>query len=83
MKVKNINLWKWRQGDEEEATTETDKSPEPVVEAEKPKETKTDDLEICSDYEREDLITRFDRVIRGELDGDLQVWLRNMREARA
>lgn len=73
-KSKKRNLWKWRQDDEEESITETDKSPEPVVQAEKPKETKAEDLEK-SDYEREDLITRFDRIIRGELDGDLQVWI--------
>lgn len=42
------------------------------MEAEEPKDTKGEDLER-SDYEREDLITRFDRVVRGELDSDLQV----------
>jgi len=44
---------------------------EPIVEDEESKETKEEDLKR-SDYEREDLITRFDRVVRGELD-DLQV----------
>jgi len=41
------------------------------VKGEKSKETKEEDLKR-SDYEREDLITRFDRIIQGELD-DLQV----------
>lgn len=84
MKIKSVNLWKWRQDDDEEAITETDKPPEPVVEAEEPKETKGEDLER-SDYESEDLIMRFDRIIRGELDGDLQVWINstNVREEYA
>lgn len=79
MKVTSINLWKWREDDEEETTAETDKLPELVVETEEPKETKEEKLER-PDYEREDLITRFDRVVRGEFD--LQVWINstNVRE---
>jgi len=48
-----------------------DKSSQPVVKTEE-KEEKEENLER-SDYEREDLITRFDKVIRGELNDDLQV----------
>lgn len=59
------------QDNEEGATTEMDKSSQPVVKTEE-KEEKEENLER-SDYEREDLITRFDKVIRGELNDDLQV----------
>lgn len=55
----------WHQDDDKETTTETDRLPETSVAIEWPKETK--------DGEREDLITRFDRVVRGELDDNLQV----------
>lgn len=55
----------WRQDDDKETTAEMDKPQESIVAAEKPKETK--------ESEREDLITRFDRVIRGELDSNQQV----------
>lgn len=52
---------------------------EPVKEPEE-KEKKGENLER-SDYEREDLITRFDKVVRGELNDDLQVWINsNVRE---
>nr|XP_012215294.1 PREDICTED: uncharacterized protein LOC105667817 [Linepithema humile] len=59
-----------RRDDDKEVTAEMDKPQEPIVAAEKPKETK--------ESEREDLITRFDRVIRGELDSNSQ--RRNDRE---
>lgn len=55
----------WRQDDDKEATTETNKPPEPIAVTEGPKETK--------EGEREDLITRFDRLVRGEFDDNLQV----------
>lgn len=55
----------WRQDDEKEATTETDKPPEPMVAVERSKETK--------EGEKEDLITRFDRLVRGESDNSVQV----------
>ncbi|XP_018368126.1 PREDICTED: uncharacterized protein LOC108764387 isoform X2 [Trachymyrmex cornetzi] len=61
---------------EEERRVKMDKRSEPVMETEE-KEKKGENLER-SDYEREDLITRFDRVIRGELNDDLQ--RRNDRE---
>lgn len=65
----------WHQ-DNEGVTTEMDKPSEPIMETEV-KEKKEENLER-SDYEREDLITRFDKVIRGELNDDLQ--RRNDRE---
>lgn len=55
----------WHQDDDKEATKETEKPPETNVAIEWPKETK--------EGEREDLITRFDRVVRGEFDDNLQV----------
>jgi hypothetical protein len=60
--VENINLY---QDDDKEVTVETNKSMEPIVIIEKPKEIK--------DGEREDLITRFDRIVKGESDSNLQV----------
>lgn len=53
----------WHQDDDKEAAAET--PPETSAAIELPKETK--------ESEREDLITRFDRVVRGELDDSLQV----------
>lgn len=53
------------QDDDKETTAETDKRPESTVAVEQSKETK--------ESEREDLIARFDRVVRGESDGNLQV----------
>jgi len=55
----------WHQDDDKEVTVEMNKSMEPIVIIEKPKEIK--------DGEREDLITRFDRIVRGESDSNLQV----------
>lgn len=55
----------WRQDDDKEATAEVDKPQKSIVAAEKPKETK--------EGEREDLITQFDRIIRGEFDSNSQV----------
>lgn len=55
----------WRQDDDKKIITETDKPPESIVAVEQSEETK--------ESEREDLIARFDRVVRGESDGNLQV----------
>lgn len=41
--------------------------PPELVETKEPKEMKGENLEK-SDYEREDLITQFDKVIRGEFN---------------
>lgn len=58
-------MYVWRQDDDKKTTAETDKPPESAIVVEQSHETK--------DSEREDLIARFDRVVRGESDGNLQV----------
>lgn len=67
IKVKSVNLCVcvWRQDDDKKIIAETDKPPESIVAVEQSEETK--------ESEREDLIARFDRVVRGESDGNLQV----------
>lgn len=50
----------WHQDDDKDVTAETDKPPETSVAIEWPKGAK--------EGEREDLIARFDKIIRGELD---------------
>ncbi|XP_072750300.1 uncharacterized protein [Anoplolepis gracilipes] len=50
---------------DKETTEEMNKPPKSTVAIEESKKTK--------ENEREDLIARFDRVIRGESDGNLQV----------
>lgn len=56
----------WCQDDDKKIIAETDKPPpESIVAVEQSEETK--------ESEREDLIARFDRVVRGESDGNLQV----------
>lgn len=55
----------WHQDDDKGTTAETDKPSESTVAVEQSKETK--------ESEREDVIARFDRVVCGESDGNLQV----------